>query len=131
VTDFPALVAANHYLKYHFDPDEPDMCRGGRISFSSQWRYTSAWNRVNGIVRAGNKIDGLEMKNVLRATTEGITEHSIVFYLDGEDISFEVAVASIDTPMWDAPDHAWVRLRFEDVFAVLHSEILTEKTEFR
>ena len=123
-----AIMASNHYWKYHTDPDRvanngSAWCNGeGPATFSSLWRYEAGKNRVDAILRARAfepsrpPIDADDLRVLLRTVSHGTSEHSIIFHPDRK--VFEIAKARTDSPVWDAPDAAWTTFAFDDLFRI-------------
>jgi len=53
---------------------------------------------------------------LLRDVSHGSTEHSVVFRPDM--MTFDVAVAALDAPAWDAPDREWHSFTFDGMFSL-------------
>ena len=67
--------------------------------------------------RAGDApapIDSRVVQSLLQDVSHGSTEHAVVFRPD--QMEFDVAVAGLDAPAWDAPDRAWNTFTFDSMF---------------
>jgi hypothetical protein len=128
------VMASNHFWRYKTDPRRVEnngaaLCNGGRATFSSLWRYEAGKNRVEAILRAWREakraddaspragrapVDSRTAAQLLRVVSHGTTEHSVVFRPD--EMDFDIAVARLDAPAWDAADARWHTISFEDLF---------------
>ena len=131
------IMASNHNWQYHVDPlkvanNGSAQCDGENAKFSSLWRYEAGKNRAEALLRkmrarprgaaaaarggggGGARVTTDTIKTLLRTVTHGTTEHSIVFRPN--EMTFELAVASLDQPVWDAPDGEWSAFHFEELF---------------
>merc|ERR1712008_171618 len=106
-----SIFGSNHFMRYKADPIAFEMdarnfdCNGGQPTFYSLWRYAVGQSTMEEWQRAGMHIGTAQVKHLLRSVSEGITEHSILWL--PEQLSFELDVARLDTPLWDAPYQDW------------------------
>ena len=64
----------------------------------------------------GSAMTAEKAKTLLRTVEHGSTEHSIIFLPD--QMTFHVAISSLDAPMNDAADDEWYDVSFEEMFAL-------------
>jgi hypothetical protein len=67
-----------------------------------------AWDRI------GRRIGTTEMRELLQTVAHGTTEYAVI--TRPNRVEFDIAVASLEAELWDAPYRAWTTYRFEEVF---------------
>lgn len=109
-----AILCSNHHLAYGADPDAPGKHFGRSPSFSSQWRYEAGMHQLEGWDRTDRRVGTAEMRALLQTAAHGTTEYSIITRPNA--LEFDVAVASMESELWDAPYREWTKFEFEEVF---------------
>lgn len=109
------LVCSNHHRKYGVGPGQPGLVFGRKPSYSSLWRYEAGMHKLEGWHRSNRKIGTPEMRELLQVVAHGTTEYSVI--TRPNKVEFDVAVASMDPELWDAPYREWTRFRFDEVFS--------------
>jgi hypothetical protein len=114
-TDPSVIMAANHHLKYGYDPERPNHSLGEPVSFSSRWRYEVGMHMLEAWSR-GRVPMGLDHAvRLLQTVAHGTTEYSVIFLAN--QMRILVAVDDLKTDMWDAPYLHWAEYEFEELFA--------------
>ena len=110
------LMASNNYWTYKAE-GAPFRCNGKSTSFYTQWRYEVAQDRFEARSRVGASlsVDSATMKSLLQSVSDGFTEHALIWHPNS--LTLEVAVASLEYPMWDASYLEWETFAFDDLFA--------------
>ena len=83
-------------------------------SFSSRWRYEAGMHKLEAWSRIDRRIGTAEMRELLQTVAHGTTEYSIITRPNA--LEFDVAVASLEAELWDAPYRAWTKFAFDEVF---------------
>jgi len=108
------IMASNHHKVYGFDPDQPQLSFGRRVSFSSLWRYEAGMNGMEAWTRQKKALGIPEAKRLLQIVSHGSTEYSVIF--SANEMKIWVAVDDLKTNMWDAPYLEWKEYLFEQLF---------------
>lgn len=108
------LVASNHPRLYGVDPARPGYVFDLQPSYSSLWRYEAGRAKLEGWHRADRKIGTPQMQQLLQTVAHGTTEYAVI--TRPNRLEFDVAVASLEPEMWDAPYREWTTFEFEEVF---------------
>lgn len=108
------LVASNHHRLYGVDARRPEMVFDKNPSFSSLWRYEAGRHKLEAWSRTDHKIGTAEMQELLQTVAHGTTEYAII--TRPNVLEFDVATASMDAELWDAPYRKWTTFRFDDLF---------------
>jgi len=108
------IMASNHHKVYGFDPDQPQLSFGRRVSFSSLWRYEAGMNEMEAWARQNKSLGIPEAKKLLQIVSHGSTEYSVIF--SANEMKVWVAVDDLKTNMWDAPYLEWKEYSFEQFF---------------
>ena len=108
------IMGSNHYLIYGCQPDRARTNFGKRAGFSTSWRYETGMHKLESFRRLEKPIGTAEMRELLQSVCHGTTEYAII--TRPNELSFDVAVASLKAEAWDAPYRRWTRFAFEDLF---------------
>jgi uncharacterized protein (DUF2141 family) len=108
------IMASNHHKVYGFDPSQPHLSFGKRISFSSLWRYEAGMNEMEAWARQKKALGIPEAKRLLQIVSHGSTEYSVIF--SANQMRIWVAVDDLQTNLWDAPYLEWKEYPFEQLF---------------
>ena len=112
-----AIVCSNHFHSYGAQPDHPGTYFGRSPSFSSRWRYEAGMHKLEAWSRIDRKIGTTDMRELLQTVAHGTTEYAIITRPNA--LEFDVATASLQAELWDAPYRTWTTYKFDEVFVRL------------
>jgi len=108
------IMASNHHKVYGFDPEQPYLSFGRRVSFSSLWRYEAGMNEMEAWARQKKTVGIPEAKRLLQIVSHSSTEYSVIF--SANEMKIWVAVDDLKTNLWDAPYLEWKEYHFDQLF---------------
>jgi uncharacterized protein (DUF2141 family) len=108
------IMASNHHKVYGFDPEQPYLSFGRRVSFSSLWRYEVGMNEMEAWARQEKTLGIPEAKRLLQIVSHSSTEYSVIF--SANEMNIWVAVDDLKTNLWDAPYLEWKEYHFDQLF---------------
>ncbi|MGM0466636.1 MAG: DUF2141 domain-containing protein [Acidobacteriota bacterium] len=108
------IMASNHHKVYGFDPEQPYLSFGRRVSFSSLWRYEVGMNEMEAWARQKKTLGIPEAKRLLQIVSHSSTEYSVIF--SANEMKIWVAVDDLKTNLWDAPYLEWKEYHFDQLF---------------
>jgi hypothetical protein len=78
--DKQAIMAANHFVVYGYDPAFPLNNFGRQVYFSSLWRFEAGKDMTQAKLAMGEKFGTPQMVQLLRTVSHATTEHSVLAY---------------------------------------------------